>query len=126
MEKKDAWSTLRNAPKQAWTMAFRFGGLFIFFEFLTLVAGVGFWMICHGIWLAGSRLVIYWKPARIWIVNLIKLQDEQYLQMPPLTWYRWIYLVIYFSIAIAFIVFGTTTLVQHGFLGQNIIYWLIR
>jgi len=122
----EGWRNLREAFKQSWNKVFRYGCWFLLFELLTLTAGFGVWMICHGLWLAGSRLVIYWKPARIWIVNLIKLQDEQYLQMPPLTWYRWIYLVIYFSIAIAFIVFGTTTLVQHGFLGQNIIYWLIR
>jgi hypothetical protein len=59
-------------------------------------------------------------------LNRLKLQDGQYAQMPTLTWFRWIYLAVYFSVATAFTIFGTMTLMQGGFLRQNIIYWLIE
>jgi hypothetical protein len=100
--------------------------LFIAFEILTLAAGFGIWMIFHGLWMASLRLIAYWKPARHLFASLLKLQDDRYLQMLPMTWYRWTYLVVYFSIALTFIIFGASTLVQNGFLKQNIIYLLAQ
>ncbi|MCJ7434557.1 MAG: hypothetical protein MUO77_13815, partial [Anaerolineales bacterium] len=126
MEHKELGTMVYNTPKQAWLKVLRFGCLFVLFEFATLAAGIGIWLICHGLWLASSRLIIYWRPARLWFLDLLKLQDERFLQMLPMPWYRWIYLIVYLSISLAFIVFGTMALVQNGFLEQNIIYWLLR
>lgn len=111
--------------KRAWGKAFYFIGLFAIFEIATLAAGIGVWMIFHGLWWAGIRLFLYWKPTRIWLTNLLKIKDERYLQMPRLTWYRKINLLINLAIACAFI-FLAIKILANGFLEQNIIYWFVR
>ena len=55
-------------------------------------------------------------------MNLLKIQDERYLQTPPLVWHRWLMLFLYFSFASLLIFLGAKILVQNGFLGQNFIY----
>jgi hypothetical protein len=92
---------------------------------VTLAAGIGVWMIFHGLWWAGLRLFLYWKPARSWFIKLFNIQDERYLQMPEMTWYRRINLLMNIAIACAFIFFGVKIL-ANGFLEQNIIYWFVR
>ena len=123
MEHIEIWKTLSIASE---SKVLRIGCLLLLFEVATLAAGIGVWMICHGFWLFGSRLVIYWKPARSWFANIIKIPDKRSIQTPPVTWYRWIYLILYFSLGLVFVFFGTKMFVQNGFLEQNIIYWFIR
>jgi hypothetical protein len=122
---------LRNTDKKTWLRALKiglkFGGIFLVAELIFFAAGFGIWMIAHGLWIIGSRLVIYWKPARrITSKYFFKSQEEQYLQMPPMPWYRWIYLFLYLAAATALIIFGVEVLVTKGFLGQNFFYLIAR
>ena len=103
----ESWKTFREAFKQSWNKVFRYGCYLVIFEFLTLAAGIAIWMICHGLWMIGLRLVIYWKPARAWLMRLMHVQDENYLQTPPFAWHRLIILTIYFSFAGFLIYLGT-------------------
>ena len=122
MERRDIWKTIRNAPKQAWLKAFRVGCLFFLFELLTLTAGIGVWMVFHGLWVVGLRLTNYWRPARSWLAAILKWREEAFLRTPPMTWFRWISLAINLSLALFLIYFGIRILAQNGFLGQNLIY----
>jgi putative Mn2+ efflux pump MntP len=126
MERKEISTSLPNSSKQTVQKAIVFGCLFLLFEILTLAAGIGIWMIFHGLWMAGSRMVVYWRPAREWIASFFKLEDERYRQMLPMTWYRWIYAVMYFLAGLFFVFLGAKMLIQNGFLEQNIIYWFTK
>jgi uncharacterized transporter YbjL len=124
MERSDIWKTIRNAPKQAWLKAFRFTGLLFLFELLTLTAGIGVWMVFHGLRVGGSRLTIYWRPARSWLAAILKHREEAFLRTPAMTWSRWISLAINLSFSLFIIYIGIRILVQNGFLSQNLIYIL--
>ena len=120
---EEGWRTSRDAFKQSRNKVFRYGCYFAIFELLTFAGGIGVWMIFHGLWWAGLRLFLYWKPAHAWVTNLLKIQDKRYLQMPEITWYRMINLLINLAIACAFIFLGVAIL-ANGFLNQNLIYIL--
>jgi hypothetical protein len=122
---KEGWKNFSEAFKQSWNKVFRYGCYFVLIEFVLLGIGFGVWMIFHGLWVAASRLAIYWKPARVWFYNLLKTQNEQWLQTPPMNWYRWISLIAYLFMAFAFIYFGARMIVENGFLKQNPIYLLL-
>jgi hypothetical protein len=99
--------------------------IFLAFEVLSLTAGIAVWMVAHGIYLITSRLAIYWKPARLWILNILRNQDERNLVMPAMTWWKYITLAIYLVGAVGFIYFGILYILHQGFLNQNIIYRII-
>ena len=123
---EEGWRNFREAFKQSWNKVFRYGCYLVLLEFLLLATGFGIWMIFHGLWLLGSRLVLYWRPARKWFnAKIIKTQDERLLQMPIMDPYRLISVTIYFVGAILMIYLGAKILVQDGFLKQNLIYMVI-
>jgi hypothetical protein len=104
----------------------KYFSIFLAFELLSLIAGIAVWMVAHGIYLITSRLAIYWKPARLWLLNILHKQDEKNLVMPTMTWWRYISLAIYLAGAVGFIYFGISYILHKGFLDQNIIYWIIK
>jgi hypothetical protein len=59
------------------------------------------------------------------LLETSKTQNEQWLQTPPMNWYRWISLIAYLFMAFAFIYFGARMIVENGFLKQNPIYLLL-
>ena len=122
---KDALKMFGESLKQLWNNVFRYGCFLLLFELFTLAVGFGVFMIAHGLWLLGLRLVIYWKPARIWLMKLLHVQDERYLQTPPFAWHRLIILMVYFSFAGILIFYGFKILIDDGFLKQNMIYLVL-
>ncbi|HUI90209.1 MAG TPA: hypothetical protein VLX61_15935 [Anaerolineales bacterium] len=116
------WRTFPWAFKKSWNNVFRYGSYLAIFKFLTLAGGIGIWMIRHSLRIGGLRLADYWKPARSWLIKLLKIQDERWRQTPVITWYRGISLLLYLSIAFLFLFFGVKILLENGFLNQNLIY----
>ena len=119
------WKAMFPRDKKYWLKALKYAGILFGIEMVSLTAGIGIWLIVHGIWIATSRLFIYYGPARRFILaNVFHSQDEQYLQTPPMLWHRWIILFIYLVLVSFFLFAGINILVQNGFLEQNIIYMI--
>jgi hypothetical protein len=122
---KEALKMFGESLKQVWNNVFRYGCWFLLFEIIALAAGFGVFMIAHGVWLLGSRLVLYWKPARVWLMNSLHIQDERYFQTPPFAWHRLLIQIVYFSLAGFMIFAGFKILIDDGFLHQNLIYLVL-
>jgi len=123
---EEGWKNLREAFKQSWNKAFRYGCYLVLIEFVLFGIGIGIWLILHGLWLMASRLVLYLSPVRKWfITKIIKTEDERYLQTPPLNLIRVIYAISYLGAGAIMIFVGVKIIAQNGFLGQNLIYMLL-
>jgi hypothetical protein len=125
MEGKNTPESFGYGFAQSWNKVLRYGCAFFLFEILALALGYGVFLICHGLWLVGSRLVIYWKPGRKFLIDVLKIQDEKYLVTLPMTISRFTFVGVYLAVGIVMIFWGCKVLFDGGFLNQNVIYFYL-
>lgn len=98
-------------------------------QIASLILGFAFFFITFGVYIALSRIIIYWKPTRSWFANSIglKINEIDATQVSP--FYRGLANIFHLVIALFFAIFGfyvirlgINVLLHNGFLGQNFIY----
>ena len=96
-------------------------------SFLSLLAGIGFFLIFTGLWVALSRLPLYWLPAREAAEKLIPFPDSAVKNANiPLTWWRFLFLAVRVLLGLVAITLGLRLIAQYGLCGQNFICQIIR
>jgi len=99
-------------------------GMVIVVDLLTLLAGISFFMIIHGIVFAVFWLAPYWKFPRSIFFKVSGFPDKfQLVKKRRITWWQAIILVLKVLTILAFLGSGLWLLVRSGFYGQNLI-WL--
>jgi hypothetical protein len=130
MEKKlNPFKGLAESIKQNRKGLFRLWLILSAVHLISLTLGIAIFFIVFGTQIALRRIIIYWTPARNWLVNQFDLTiaEPDNPKVSPL--YKWSVNIYHFVITLVFVVIGlyvvrlgVNILLRDGFLGQNFIY----
>jgi hypothetical protein len=94
-------------------------------ELGSLLLGVAFFLMVHGLIFAMLWLLPYWEPVYRIYACIFRLPQDQFARV-PITWWRIILLGLKAIVVIYCLGAGLWILVTNGFLGQNFIYALLQ
>jgi hypothetical protein len=131
--KKFTWSSVITTLKENRKSLHHLWLIHVALYILALSFGIGILLIVMGILFATRRIFIYWAPARAWTIRVFDLKlPEQNLQNTSLINQRFIFIYHFILFLLhagmgAFVIWaGLTILFREGFLGQNLIYIIIK
>ena len=88
---------------------------------VSIVAGLGFFLMFIGLYMSLSRLAIYWQPARRLVGKLIPFPDASVYEVRiTLTWWRVLILVAHLLFGLGAFAIGITVILEQGLCGQNL------
>lgn len=120
--------TIMKANKAA---LFRIWLIFTSIYLVSLLFGIGIFLITIGLLFAIRRIIIYWSPSRTWLMRTMsikipepyrQLQDKSILYQRLRSICHIGISLIYVLIGIYIMKLGIDILLRQGFLGQNFIY----
>ena len=102
-------------------------GILLLFEAMSFAAGVGVWLILHGLAFGLFRVSMYSRPLLNRFLRLVGAPEVS-AELPhlPLTPLRALTLSLHLGMRIAMVALGVSLLVRLGFCGQNLICALLR
>jgi hypothetical protein len=94
-------------------------------ELGSLILGIAFFVMLHGLIFGIVWFIPYWEPAHRVYTSILHLPPNQF-RRTPIPWWRAILLGIKAAIVLYCLYAGIWILITHGFLDQNFIHTLIQ
>lgn len=100
---------------------------------VSISLGIGIFIITIGILFPAKKVLAYWPPAREWMSKMFGLKTPELNQQNIsvtrqrlVTFFHIVITLFYVIIGAAIVKVGVDVLLRNGFLGQNLIYMILR